>query len=113
MKPYHAAETPVKTHLSVLTTLQLTSSSGTWIWLVSASSSGWPSRSHKTSGGSSSSPPRPFKLHCILTGLPSEEITVMGLCSNSSAARGVQERQRQDDKGMSRMDQDLIALIWR
>lgn len=72
-------------YLSVLMTVQLLLPVWTWNWLVSAYWRGTPSLSHSTSGGSSSSPPLPFREHCIFTGLPRDEMTVVGLRSNSKS----------------------------
>lgn len=72
-------------HLSVLMIFQLLLPVWPWNWLVSAYGSATPSLIQMTSGGSSSSPPLPFRAQCILTGFPREEITVVGLRSNSKS----------------------------
>lgn len=80
------AEGVVKTraaYRSVLMTVQLLLPVWSWNWLVSAYWRTSPSLSQSTSGGSSSSAPDPLRVHCIVTGLPSDEMTVVGLSSNS------------------------------
>lgn len=71
------------TYRSVLMTVQLLLPVWSWNWLVSANWRTSPSLSQSTSGGSSSSSPDPLRVHCIVTGLPSDEMTVVGLSSNS------------------------------